>query len=290
MNKTSSRLLVFSFALLLASMNGFAQRGPGPGQDRDRRDDRRDERRDDRREDRYEDRFPVPQPQRERQMTAYSTLHLQVNQTIYARGTIFLGQLIKQQHGLSLKGAQIERVTVFGGVTRHRQANLQVEINNRPASMMRFLRRGHSMLPVDSREEMNSLQLEVMGDAQIDSIIISVGQVRPEFPDYNPYPSPYPTSIVVNKMVSAQSPLALSSLLPYESRMVESIVIEAQSRANEAELAALSDAGEFLGKVDVQGFGFRKVLKLKRPVMLRNLNLHSFSPVMVEKIEINFAY
>ena len=228
-------------------------------------------------------------PQREKQLSAFSTLHLRVNETIRTQGTIRLAQLIKQQYGAVMDGAEIQRVTVIGGVTHHRQASLQLEINNRPAAMPKVLRRGQSMMQVDSREEIRSFQLEVYGDAFIESVVVSVGMVRSHGPQY-PYPSPYPTAIAVHQMVNAQSPLSLATLLPYENRMVESLVIEAQSRANEAELAALTDSEEFLGKVDVQGFGFRKVLKLKRPVMLRNLNLHSFSPVMVEKLEINFAY
>jgi hypothetical protein len=297
MNKFSSRLLVLSFALLLVSMNSFAQHGGHGHRGDDRRDDRRDhhrdERRDDRYEERYQDRYPHQYNQREKQLTAYSTLHLQVNQTILGRGTVHLAALIRQQYGAVMEGAQIDRVTVIGGVTHHRQAHLQLEINNRPAAMPKVLRRGQSMMQVDSREEIRSFQLEVMGDAFIQGVVVSVGMVRTQpqypYPQY-PSPSPYPTSIVVNKMVNAQNPLSLSSLLPYESRMVESLVIEAESRFNESELAALSDSGEFFGKVDIENHCTKKVLRLRRPIMLRNLNLHSFSPIKVEKIEINFAY
>jgi hypothetical protein len=174
-NASRSSLVLFVVALLISAQT-FAQ--SRPGRDRDNRPvpPQRDHRRDDHR--------PLPPAPRERQVLAYSLITIQVNQMIRQSGVIPLKALVKQQYGLTLEGAQIDRVVVLGsslGRFSH-PASVQVLLNGYSVGPEKYLdgRNLRTPLRVQSYEEVQgTLQLQVRGDARIDQINIRVGSVRP---------------------------------------------------------------------------------------------------------------
>ena len=108
-------------------------------------------------------------------------LHLEVRQDIRIGGEIHLKQLVQQQLGITLDGAQIERIAVQGIVTWGRSATVQVEMNNRLVGPIKTLSasQGVTPIPLNSYEEVRgSLKLLVRGDVSITQIHIRVGQVR----------------------------------------------------------------------------------------------------------------
>lgn len=181
MKKASTSFLVVFFAAALISFDGFAQGRPGrprPGQV-------------------GQPQRPVPQPQRplpiphpmprpqlERQVIAGSLITLHVNQVIRGSGEIGLKRLVKQQTGLTLEGAEIQRVVVDGqSLQRYgRPASLIVLLNGRMEGREKDmdLFRGRTPFPLNSFEEVRqSLVLLVRGEALVQSVHLRIGRVRP---------------------------------------------------------------------------------------------------------------
>lgn len=121
------------------------------------------------------------QDQRLYQVASGQLLTLSVNQNIRISGEIALRQLVQQQLGLSLEGAQIERVVVQAQVARGRSASLEIEMNNRLMAY-RAVSAVASQTPIvlNSVEAISgNFRLIVRGDVVITNIMIRVGQVRP---------------------------------------------------------------------------------------------------------------
>lgn len=243
------------------SMRGMPGPGPGPG--------------------------PRPDP-REQQVLPNSLLTLQVNQDIRGMGEIHLKQLVKQQMGLSLEGAEIDRVVVEGMPSGYgRAASVQVELNGRPVGMEKYLSAAQRRTPiqVQSMEEVRTLKLLVRGDARIHTVLIRVGQVRPQ-----QHELPRIQRIQVNQEISRRLPLELSRLLPYENRLIRSISIEARTggRQSAATLSLMSRMGEFLGTTYVSQMPSRQIIQLYRPMTASEIRIEADSQVMIESLEIEF--
>lgn len=116
----------------------------------------------------------------DRQVVAGSFLKLNVYQNINGQGQIELQRLINQQLGLSLEGAEILKITVEGRPQGLVPVLLQAELNNRTIGKPKLFHIAKSRvhLNVGSREEVDSLRINVVGDIQITRVIISIGQVR----------------------------------------------------------------------------------------------------------------
>lgn len=245
------------------SLRGMPGPGPGPG--------------------------PGPRPDpREQQVLPNSLLTLQVNQDIRGMGEIHLKQLVKQQMGLSLEGAEIDRVVVQGSPSGYgRAASVQVELNGRLVGMEKYLSaaQNRTPLPVQSFEEVRTLKLLVRGDARIHTVLIRVGQVRPQQPQL-----PRIQRIQVNQEVSRRMSLELSNLLPYENRLIRSISIEARSggRQSAGTLTLMSRMGEFLGTTYVSQMPSRQIIQLHRPMMASEIRIEADSQVLIEALEIEF--
>ncbi len=161
----------------------------GPSRD-DRRDDRWGQqgpaRRDDRRDDRWGQQGParLPQYPYERQVAEFGMISVRVSQLIRYQGRVDLKELVREQTGLTLEGAEIQRVIVDGyNLSSYgRSAALQVLINGRPEGVERDLNPRIPLTPilVQSYDQVSwGLELQVIGDAQINSIQIRVGRVLP---------------------------------------------------------------------------------------------------------------
>ena len=136
---------------------------------------------------------------------------------------------------------------------------------------------------IRSTEEILTLKLLVQGDALINTVRIRVGNVRPILQPQ--------MRIIVSQEISASRGLELASLLPNENRLVRSIQLEARSLMPNAriaqEVALLSIRGELLATVSVNA-PMRPVLKLMRPISVRELKLQSLSPVIVDALTLEF--
>ncbi len=230
---------------------------------------------------------PGPDP-REQQVLPNSLLTLQVNQDIRGMGEIRLNQLVKQQMGLTLEGAEIERVVVEGMPAGYgRAASVQVEMNGRLVGMEKYLSTAQRRTPlqVQSFEEVRTLKLLVRGDARIQTIHIRVGQVRHRQPEL-----PRTQRIHVNQEISGHHDLSLSDLLPYEHRLIRSIVIEARmsGRQSSAIVTLMSDMGELIGTTYVSQMPSRQVIQLYRPMAASEIHLHADAQVLVQSLEIEF--
>ena len=120
---------------------------------------------------------------RRQDMSAMSgqLIKLDLRQDVRMSAEINLKQLVQQQLGISLEGAQIERIAVQGQVLRGRSATVQVGMNNRIISEVKTISelQGVTPLPLGTMEEVQGdLTLLVRGDVFVSQIIIRVGQVR----------------------------------------------------------------------------------------------------------------
>ena len=216
----------------------------------------------------------------ERQPTSYSTLTLRGLQESRGHLNLDLMQMVRSQLGYTLSGAEVTGVLIDGGPLYGRSASAQVIVNGRSMGE-RQLPFGRSIieLGVSTREEIRELRLIIRGDGRAESIQIKIGSVRA--------PQPRIERVSVREEISANRSLELSRLIPYESRMVRSITLEARTRFSSAEVAVTNQWGEFLGSVIVSQSG-RSVLTLHRPTTARDLRLQSFSAVTIEAIELEF--
>lgn len=112
-------------------------------------------------------------------VAAHSLVTLEIHQDIHGRD-LPLEQLVRQQLGQTLQGAEIERVVVEGDPVGRGQAMVGVRLNSRLASQMKALSYSSRMLPlpVSSSEAVRSLELVVQGSARIQRISIRIGRVR----------------------------------------------------------------------------------------------------------------
>ncbi len=221
------------------------------------------------------------------QAAANSLLTVQVNQSVRGGAAIDLNQLVKQQIGVSLDGVQIERVVVAGQPSMYgRSASVQVELNRRLIGAPKYLTPAQRQTPLltQSFEEVRSLALVVVGDAQISEIRVRVGQVRPRLPE-----SPRSQRIYVAQEVSTRIPLELSRLLPYEGRLIRSIAVDVRaSRFGQASLEVASRYGEIVGSAVIGPNSTRVIIQLYKSLPASELRLQSISPVSVDALEIEF--
>jgi hypothetical protein len=213
-------------------------------------------------------------------------LRLDLREEIRYSGVIDLKRIIEQQLGITLVGAQIERIAVQGMVLRGIGASVQVAMNNHSVGPIKTLSpsQGVTPIPLNTFEEVqSSLVLVVQGDVVISQVNIRVGQVR----ILQPLPQ-RPERIQVSQQVSAGRPLELSRLLPLENRLVSSISLEGRTiQTSQAEVALIS-LGQILTSTIVTQIPMKSVLQLLRPMPVRDLRLESFSPVMIDTLEISF--
>ncbi len=229
------------------------------------------------------------QPDRNQQVQPNQMITLQVQQHVRGQAQLPLKQMVKQQLGLSLEGAEIERVIVQADPVGARAASVQVELNNRLVGPRKFIDRSveRMPLPLVTNEEVRTLQLVVNGDAFVQTVGIRVGRVRPQGPQGPQFPQIQ--RVLVNRQIAPRQDLELFSVLGYDNRQIRSITIEAQSRNQLQAQIALIGALGFQGSVMVGPRSVRATLQLSRPMAAYELKLESSSPVIIEALEVEFV-
>jgi hypothetical protein len=226
---------------------------------------------------------PGPIPGQQVQPFPGQMLKLDVRRDVRGAADISLEQIAQQQLGLTLEGSQIERVVLLGSVVRGYSATAQVLMDGRLVGPIKSI--GTQLttpIPLRSFEEVRrDLRLIIRGDVIIQQINIVVGNVRPI--------QQRAERIFVGREISAGRPLQLGQLLPYEQRQISSIALEARSlRTSQEQVALLSLGSQVLATAIVSQIPMRPVLQLMRPMSARELSLQSFSPVIIESIEVEF--
>lgn len=226
-----------------------------------------------------------PLPQREIQVSPHTLITVRLNQDVI-NGEVPLKRLIKEQLGLSLDGAQIERVAVEGMPIGRSAATIHVEVNNRIASQVRYLSgtQRRTPLQVNSFEEIRSLRLVVSGAARIMDINIRIGAVRPS---YNPIPVPVPLPLSVrlhvNQEISPSYPLDLA-LISRERGVVNSLAVETNLRVRiAANMTVINRQGQIVGRAMIAS-GITHIA-LTQPSVLSDLRLFTDYQVGVLGIE-----
>ena len=224
----------------------------------------------------------IPMP--EQQVAPNSLVTLRVNQDIHGSGEIPLKRLLKEQQGLSLEGAEIERIAIEGTPLGYSQASVQVELNNRIIGPARYLTATQRRLPiqVNSIEEVRSLRLLVQGSARIMDINIRIGRVRPV---YQPIPQPLPqqSRIFVNQEISPSYPLDLA-LFAREFAPVRSLTLETTARGRAGEITLMSRQGHIVGRALIAPG--RTLILLTIPTPAADIRIFTQSPVHVGSIEL----
>lgn len=230
---------------------------------------------------------PFPGNEQQVQPQAFLTLHL--NRHIRGPMQLHLGQLVREQLGLSLEGAQIERVVVQGQPSgSNRSASVQIRLNHRLSSPVKYLSPGQGRMPIPlhTSEEVRSLELLINGDAFIQTVSIRVGQVRPIRPE-----RPHQNRFNINQEIRPYQSLELSRLLGYDSRLITSITVEARSlRGLQAQIMLMGPYNDFQGSVILGQHSSRATLHLRRPMPAHELKLESHSPALIESIEVTFDH
>jgi hypothetical protein len=230
---------------------------------------------------------PNPTPGYEQTVSAFSTLSLPLNQSVRGSALISLDQLIRQQLRLNLEGAEIEQISILGQSFGYgRTATVQVELNNRPASDVRYFSGISRLETIDlfSREEARSLALVVSGDALISEVRVRIGRVRSRFPEM-----PRTQRFIVGQVVSPRFPLELSSIIGFQPRRIRSVTIEARAlNPMQVQLSLLTSFGESQGALFVSPNFIRGTLPLRRPFLSQELRLEAHSSVRIDAIEIEF--
>ncbi len=224
----------------------------------------------------------IPMP--EQQVAPNSLVTLRVNQDIHGSGEIPLKRLLKEQQGLSLEGAEIERIAIEGAPLGYAQASVQVELNNRIVGPARYLTATQRRLPIqiNSLEEVRSLRLLIQGSARIMDINIRIGNVRPV---YQPSPLPLPqlSRILANQEISPSYPLDLA-LFARDFAPVRSMTLETTSRGRAGEITLMSRQGHIVGRALIaQG---RTVILLTIPTAAADIRIFTQSQVHVGSIEL----
>lgn len=224
-----------------------------------------------------------PRPLPEMQVSPNTLITVRFNQDVVG-GEVPLKRLVKEQLGLSLEGAQVERIAVEGIPIGRAASSIHVELNNRIASPVKYLSSTQRRLPlqVQSLEEVRSLRLVVSGPARIMDINIRIGSVRPA---YNPIPVPLPLSVRLHvaREISPSYPLDLSQL-SRELSPVRSLSIETTLRGyGSGEITLMSRMGHIVGRAFItQG---RTLVLLTTPTALADIRIFTQTQVQVGMIE-----
>lgn len=233
--------------------------------------------------------YPTPYPQPERQPSPNAMLTLQVQQDVRMQSEIPLDTLVRQQMGLTLAGAEIQRVVVEAMPLGYgRAASVQVVLNGRLVGEEKFLSTSQQRIPllIQSYEEVRTLGLLVRGDARVQTVSIRVGQVRPQYPQQPQQPSIQ--RINVGQEIGPRGILELGRVMPYEYRLIRSITLEARTRMGGQAEVQLATAYQVLGTLIVSQVPMRPIIRLFTPVAPHELRMQSYSQVLIDSLEVEF--
>lgn len=219
---------------------------------------------------------PIPQ----------SMLTLQLNQRILGHQEIDLTRLARQQLGVDLRFAQIQRVAIVGSAGGYgRSASVRLEVNNRPASQTTYLGDMGRATPlrVSSYEQIQRLELIVDGDAMIQSILIRIGDGIGQ-----QHPGSQSLRLPVGQQLMANSQLLLANLAVAGNVWVQGLSIQGSSLTGyQTNVLVMTLSGEVLGQIIVSSGGFAGMVRLPYSVSLRDLKLVALGPVHIQSIDLD---
>jgi hypothetical protein len=220
-------------------------------------------------------------------------IRLQVGQRVYGSALLPLKQLAQQQ-GIRLEGERLEGITLEADVTGRLRVQARLVVNGLPGMWEEVIGRRRPVLftlPYGQSEvgrEIRSLQIEVRGDAVVDSVTLQLERGR------QPRPSPS-RELRLRPMRDLYGPMgtsleaALNLPLQHSSRLVSAITLEASTLGRGVLQITQYGVRGSLGYIP--GLTRRSQLiqiVLPRPLPLRDLQLILTDHVRVETLTIEF--
>lgn len=220
-------------------------------------------------------------------------IQLHVAQRVYGSAVLPLKQLAQQQ-GIRLEGERLEGITLEADVTGRLRVQARLIVNGLPGMWEEVIGRRRPVLftlPYGQSEvgrEIRSLQIEIRGDAVVDSVTLQLERGR------QPWPSPS-RELHLRPMRDLYGPLgtsleaALNLPLQHSSRLVSAITLEASTMGRGVLQITQYGVRGSLGYIP--GLTRRSQLiqiVLPRPLPLRDLQLILTDHVRVDTLTIEF--
>ncbi len=234
---------------------------------------------------RYDDHLP--------QITIDSDVRLHVAQRVYGSATLHLKQLANQQ-GLRLEGERLKKVVLDADVTGRLRVQARLVVNGIPGLWEEVIgRRRGTVLhmpqgPSQIGRDIRSLQIEIRGDAVVDSVTLKLAARQHQ----HPLPS---RELHLRPMRDLHGPLArslesaLNLPLQHSSRLVSVITMEASTVGRGVLQITQYGVRGSLGYIP--GLSHRAQLiqiVLPRPLPLRDIQLILTGHVRVETLTLEF--
>lgn len=243
--------------------------GQGPGRDRDF------------------DYYDRPQDRFERT----EDIRLVHNERVQGQALVRVLQLANQQ-GDRLRGKIIRSVSIEArALGRFAQAEARLIVNGRPESAFEYLSNTRELItfPLYGQSQvgrdLNSLQVEVRGDAQIRGVIVTVENRRQD-----PFPAPVLRLQPMRDFYGRNSQTLEQALgLPFShlNRLVSQITLEA-STINGGELTLVDIGRGPMGRNLLSRFSRPVTVYFDRPVPLRDIGINMLNHVRIDTVEIRF--
>lgn len=224
-------------------------------------------------------------------------IDLFVNQRIFGSQVLPLLQLARQQ-GHNPQDLLIRGVSVDGeSLGRFSQATVQLIINGQRVGFPQqlSLRGRQVILDLPGRgaevgEDIRNLRLEVMGDAQINTVTLLVARRQGPGPGPGPIPAPMlrlSPQRELNGRLSQTLEQALNVPVGYSHRLVSRIVISASTRAS-GEFSIIDIARGPLQRVTLDRSTRTTFIQLPQPVALRDIGFNMIGNARIETVDIEF--
>ena len=224
-------------------------------------------------------------------------IELFVNQRIFGSQTLPLLQLARQQ-GHNPQDFIIRGVSIDGeSLGRFSQATVQLIINGQRVGFPQqlTLRGRQVILDLPGRgaevgEDIRNLRLEVMGDAQINTVTLLVARRQGPGPGPGPIPAPMlrlsPQRELTGRL-SQTLEQAINVPVGYSHRLVSRIVIAASTRTS-GEFSIIDIARGPLQRVSLDRSTRTTFIQLPQPVALRDIGFNMIGNARIETVDIEF--
>jgi len=220
-------------------------------------------------------------------------IQLYLGQRVYGAATLPLRQLALQQ-GHRLDGERLEGVILEADVTGRLRVQARLVVNGMPGLWEEVVGRRRAVLfslPYGQSElgrEIRSLQIEIRGDAVIDSVTLQLERDR--------YPQPRPgRQLHIRTMRDLHGPLsrpldsALGLPLHHSDRLVSSLTLEASTVGRGVLQITQYGVRGSLGYIPALSHRAQLIhISLPRPLPLRDIQLILTGHVRVESLTIEF--
>ncbi len=222
-------------------------------------------------------------------------IELFVNQRIFGSQTLPLLQLARQQghnpQDLMLRGISIEGESLG----RFSQATVQLIVNGQRVGFPQqlTLRGRQVVIDLPGRggevgEDIRNLRLEVMGDAQINTVTLLAARRS------GPGPGPIPAPMLrlnpqreLNGRISQTLEQAINVPVGYSNRLVSRIVISASSRSS-GEFSIVDISRGPLQRVALDRSVRTTIINLPQAIMLRDIGFNMIGSARIETVDIEF--